>query len=182
MEVNVIIILVQIVASIVLGLYLKHYLPKYFEEKAKNLATKEDIGLITKEVEEVKNIYKNYYDLSKSEREFYSIMIEIFQDFLAEIKRYELNNKTKENSTTKAIILKNPDLKVKYLEFIDAANNILAQAFVFLGEESYKRFKKSLKAQTTFSEMRYNFFDAMRQSIYPETGISAKEDSWDLKY
>jgi hypothetical protein len=36
------------------GLFVKSYFPSYFQEKAKNLATKEDIGTITQTVEEVK--------------------------------------------------------------------------------------------------------------------------------
>lgn len=44
-----------IIALILITWYLhKNYIPKYFEEKGKNLATKEDIGDITKIVESVK--------------------------------------------------------------------------------------------------------------------------------
>lgn len=47
----------QIVFDIVLtiiGLYLA-FGKSYFSEKGKNLATREDVGLITKEIETVKN-------------------------------------------------------------------------------------------------------------------------------
>jgi hypothetical protein len=40
-----------------LVLLAKHYLPTYITEKGKNLATKEDIGEITKEIEKVKYSY-----------------------------------------------------------------------------------------------------------------------------
>lgn len=36
------------------GLLLHHFFPKYLEKKAENLATKEDIGKITREIEKVK--------------------------------------------------------------------------------------------------------------------------------
>mgnify|MGYP001106972892 CR=1 FL=1 len=48
-------------------LLLKSYLPKYFEEKGKNLATKEDIGAITDEVEKVKIQYTKDIEILKSE-------------------------------------------------------------------------------------------------------------------
>jgi hypothetical protein len=37
--------------------FLKHFLPSYFSEKGKNLATREDIGEITRKVEEVRSEY-----------------------------------------------------------------------------------------------------------------------------
>ena len=46
------------VATAVVGLFLlKHYLPAYLSEKGKNLATKEDIAEITREVERVRHEY-----------------------------------------------------------------------------------------------------------------------------
>ena len=48
-------------------LLVKSYLPKYFEEKGKNLATKEDIGAITDEVEKVKTQYSKDIEILKSE-------------------------------------------------------------------------------------------------------------------
>ena len=41
-----------------LGLFLKHYFPFYMEEKAKNLATKEDIEEITRKTEEVQKEFR----------------------------------------------------------------------------------------------------------------------------
>ena len=46
-----------IVAAMVALLLLKFFLPSYLTEKAKNLATKEDIGLITDQIEKVKAQY-----------------------------------------------------------------------------------------------------------------------------
>ncbi|MES2182230.1 MAG: chromosome partitioning protein ParA [Pseudomonadota bacterium] len=46
-----------IVGSVISYLLFKNFLPSYFTEKAKNLATKEDIGNITHEVESVKSGY-----------------------------------------------------------------------------------------------------------------------------
>lgn len=45
------------IAALVSALLLKQYLPSYFSEKGKNLATKEDIAAITREVEAVRHEY-----------------------------------------------------------------------------------------------------------------------------
>jgi hypothetical protein len=45
------------IVLIVGGLLLRNYLSTYFQEKGKNLATKEDIGVITDEVERVRSQY-----------------------------------------------------------------------------------------------------------------------------
>jgi len=46
--------LAVVIGIAIAGMFWKSYFPKYMEEKAKNLASKEDIGLITREVENVK--------------------------------------------------------------------------------------------------------------------------------
>ena len=46
-----------IVAAVAVLLLVKHYLPAYLSEKGKNLATKEDIAAITREVERVRHEY-----------------------------------------------------------------------------------------------------------------------------
>ena len=46
-----------IVAAVVVLLVIKHYFPAYLAEKGKNLATKEDIASITREVERVRHEY-----------------------------------------------------------------------------------------------------------------------------
>lgn len=48
------ILTIQILTLILLGYLFRSYLPAYFQEKAKNLATKQDVGEITREVESVK--------------------------------------------------------------------------------------------------------------------------------
>ena len=55
-----------IIGLIILGLYIKTYLPKYIEEKAKNLATKEDVGEITSKIEKVKREYDVLYSAIKN--------------------------------------------------------------------------------------------------------------------
>jgi len=63
---------IQIVLFIVAGLLLRSYLPAYFSEKGKNLATKEDVQEITKKVESIRVQYaKRQHRHEKAiEREF----------------------------------------------------------------------------------------------------------------
>jgi len=58
---------ISIGASIGLFFLLKHFIPKYFEKKAENLATKEDIGEITTIVESIKQQNNKELELIKSE-------------------------------------------------------------------------------------------------------------------
>lgn len=53
-----------------LGLFIKSYLPKYMEEKGKNLATKEDIAEITKITEEVQKEFKVSFEQFSSDLKF----------------------------------------------------------------------------------------------------------------
>ncbi len=168
--------------GIVIGLILNKFLSSYFSKKGEDLATKEDIGKITKEIEEVKNIYKKNYDLSNTEREFYNDMVRELQEMLAVIKRYELRAGTGENSVTYEVAMKDADLAKQTLDFKDAANEILAKAFVFLNEENYKLLQRAFKSKNNFAEIRSNLLDAMRQSIHQGTKLKAEEDSLDIKY
>jgi len=53
-----------------LGLFLKHYFPSYMEEKAKNLATKEDVAEITRKTEEVQTEFRKGFELFSSDVHF----------------------------------------------------------------------------------------------------------------
>jgi len=168
--------------GIIIGLILNRFLSSYFSKKGENLATKEDVGRITKEIEEVKNIYKKNYELSNIERGFYNDMIKELQNFLAVIKRYELEAGTGENSLTYEMAMKDSELKKQTLEFKDATSEILTRAFVFLNEENYRSLQRAFKPKNNFAEIRYNLLNAMRQSIHQDTKLKAEEDSLDIKY
>jgi hypothetical protein len=47
----------MVVGGVVVYLIVKNFLPSYLIEKGKNLATREDVGAITKEIEDVKHQY-----------------------------------------------------------------------------------------------------------------------------
>jgi len=49
--------LIVLASVVVVGWLVRHYAPTYIGEKGKNLATKEDIAAITREIEDVKNVY-----------------------------------------------------------------------------------------------------------------------------
>lgn len=76
-------ILLQILTIVIfigVGLFLKNYLPSYFDEKAKNLATKEDIGDITDKIEKVKFNYSKEVEQLKTE------LNKDFQEYIDEQK------------------------------------------------------------------------------------------------
>lgn len=52
--------------GLVLGLLINSYLPKYFDKKGENLATKEDISEITNKIENVKHEYARQLESTKT--------------------------------------------------------------------------------------------------------------------
>ncbi|WP_340598863.1 hypothetical protein AAB109_29740 (plasmid) [Priestia megaterium] len=56
-----------LVIGMLIGFIIKSYLPSYFKEKGKNLATKEDISEITRLQEEVKSTFQSSLEEQRSE-------------------------------------------------------------------------------------------------------------------
>jgi hypothetical protein len=63
---------ITVVAGTLLGFLLKNFWPKYFEAKGTNLATKEDIGEITKIVEDAKQQFTHDTEVLKGKLTIYS--------------------------------------------------------------------------------------------------------------
>ncbi|MDQ1340510.1 MAG: hypothetical protein QG567_1667 [Campylobacterota bacterium] len=90
--------LIQFILNVVAGVGLtflfmlkKNYFPKYLEEKAKNLATKEDIELITSKVESVKLEHNTKFDeIQKRNDLFFSELKNTKERFNS--KQFELYN------------------------------------------------------------------------------------------
>ena len=65
-----ILVVINVVLTILLGLFIKNYLPSYMDEKGKNLATKEDIQEITRKTEEVQKEFKEGFEYFSSDLRF----------------------------------------------------------------------------------------------------------------
>lgn len=63
----------------VVAMIWKNYFPKYISEKAKNLATKEDISDITIQIESIKSSYAHSLEKAKSELQIKSALQQAFQ-------------------------------------------------------------------------------------------------------
>jgi hypothetical protein len=77
------------IALLISFLWLRKYLPTYFQEKGKNLATKEDIGEITDKIEAVKTDYARQLELFKSEISLLDKRREISAQVVDLINRYK---------------------------------------------------------------------------------------------
>lgn len=65
---------------------IKEYSDSFFNEKAKNLATKQDIGEITRKTEEVKTEFKELQDLFQADLKFkYDFMEKQYRELYADI-------------------------------------------------------------------------------------------------
>ncbi len=58
MDTAIFILILEIIILVVIGYIAKSYLPSYFREKGRNLATKEDIAEITKKIEGIKHEFR----------------------------------------------------------------------------------------------------------------------------
>lgn len=175
----IVVTIAPIILGIVGNLFIKNYLPSYFDKKAENLATKEDIGVITGEVEEVKHIYQTRYDLTKVERDFYNEMIKVIYDLLAVVKKYEFDNG---QQLRKEAALKDPKIKEEFFRFVDSANEILGRAFVFLPEKNYVLLRDAIGEKGSINAMAKNLLFAMRKSIHSSTGLNKETDIKEINY
>ena len=112
----------------------------YLQQKGKNLATKEDISKITNEIEAVKNEFKKRHELSTVQRDYYIKMVEVMQNFLAHLSRYEVVHNMQPNSITSEIVMGDEYLRRDYLEFIDKENSLTTQLYVFSDEKNWENF------------------------------------------
>ena len=67
MEMNIIIEITIVIVGIILFFTIKNFLPSYFNEKGKNLATKEDVEEITKKVEKIKTEFVKDIEFIKAD-------------------------------------------------------------------------------------------------------------------
>jgi len=113
---NLIIEITIIAVGLILFLTIKNFLPSYFNEKGKNIATKEDVEEITKKVEtikqEVSNLHFQKNELLEKRKlallEFYDLYIEFAESTVKNISFIDtfIYQPQKINERTNAIIEK----------------------------------------------------------------------------
>ncbi|MFZ3053977.1 MAG: hypothetical protein WA099_11280 [Sulfuricurvum sp.] len=104
-----ILLILQILSGlgiVFLAMFKTNYFPKYLEEKAKNTATKEDIKIITEQVESVKTDYAKVIEEIRSNNQLK----------LAEIER--------EKNIRKEVYLEAVESITRYLNLISSISNI----------------------------------------------------------
>ena len=69
--------------AVIVSLLLNKFLPAYFSEKGKNLATKEDISQITEKIESVKSIYSNEDKVLEKRRQIYEEIVSSLRIFIS---------------------------------------------------------------------------------------------------
>lgn len=75
--------LIVVLISVIISLILNKYLPSYFSEKGKNLATKEDIEEITSKVEKVKFQLENDKTNINKKKEIYELISQSLNIFIS---------------------------------------------------------------------------------------------------
>ena len=86
MEISNLIFNFLILVGVILLLYFKFYVPSYLKKKGENLATKEDIGLITKEIKSVEARIKIK---ESGEIDYFSLKRKIILDYFGAYNNWE---------------------------------------------------------------------------------------------
>lgn len=121
-----------LIAVVVISFLLKSHLPKYFEEKGKNLATKEDIEEITKKIETVRaavsweqSIQSAKYKLKHDAcLETLSLIDAIFSHQLSDPqgshipKQYQSTEKAREIHSKLILACEDTELLIKFSEIV----------------------------------------------------------------
>jgi hypothetical protein len=155
---NYIIELTVIIVGLFLFFTVKNFLPSYFSEKAKNLATKEDVGAITEKVEKIKSefvkdiefikadlsyINQNKFSIKTAERD---ALIEInnkYSEWLNLLLNVNFSNVNASNYET----LNNyyNEIKLKKLNFDIAQDNL----HLFLHDDELMKVKVNCVTETS---------------------------------
>ena len=152
---NALILILQVatIVGLIAGvLFLRKYLPTYVAEKGKNLATKEDIAEITRQIESVKSEYAHNLE---GVRAAIGSKLGIHQ-FRYE-REYDLLSQLSE----------------KVVELRDATQMLRPEAeYVNPDENDDDRKKSILSRYTAASKDLYRFYEAKRP-FFPESMLSA---------
>lgn len=74
---------ITLITAILISLLLNKFLPSYFSEKGKNIATKEDIEQITQKIENVKSNYRNEEKILEKRRLIYEQIASSLRIFIS---------------------------------------------------------------------------------------------------
>lgn len=136
-----------LVVLVIVGYFLKNYFPSYFKEKAKNLATKEDLKEITNQVESIKHLYSSDLEALKAQ---------LGSQLFVHQTRYQ----------NEFEILK--DLSEKLITLRDAALNLRpVTEYVNPKETEEERKQKRLQRYHKSGKALYEIFET-RKPFYPD--------------
>jgi hypothetical protein len=151
---------------ILIGVYLAFF-KSYFEEKGKNLATKEDIQDITEKVEKIKYELKKSYDLDKPSLDYSveldrSLINKLFAANKAIFKYFQLNERDLSDFAEKIKILIEflAEYQVRYRD-VFAVQGIMDSWKIFfthMDNNDYISANQSLKTMSTHIEELMSYF------------------------
>ena len=148
---------------VVAALFAKFYFPSYMKEKAKNLATKEDVAKITEEVEKVKVEYAKSLEMYKGDiwheqqkllwaQEECKVKIDIFK------KSANLINKFSDHVVNHQIYISSRAIALAFSELHPSIEKEVAQYY----RDEYLSYKE--KTEKSYLEFRSLCFEMMELS------------------
>lgn len=145
----------------------------YLTKKGENLAMKQDVAEITREIESVKNELRmqlsRHQDMLKLEQE----VCETFHDFRLQADELAAEYGV-DNMRERATVQQRKEMN----ECIAKLNTLLARLFIILPDDEWKRVRDAIPIdkQQTLDECMYASIDAMRRNAFPDTTLNAEND------
>ena len=139
-----------ILVSLMLGFAIKNFLPSYFNEKGKNLATKEDIEIITEKVEKIKSEFVKDLEFIKTDLHY--------------ISQSKFNIKSAERE---ALI----ELNLRYSEWLNYLMNL---SFSDINLGNYRKLDKYYEETKLKKNNFYNAESKLHLFLHDEELIEAK--------
>ena len=172
-----------ILISLIVGFMLRSYLPAYFKEKGKNLATKEDIEDITDKIEHIRSDYSSSLEMFKSELnkqlQIHRISFEKEFDILSELwkslskLRYATASLRPEGDIIDTRITEEERKKQRLQNFFDSYNS----AFEIV------QYNRPFYPDYIYDEVNKIMRISMREAIqYKNRSCEYNEKGYDQKY
>lgn len=153
----------------VVYLFIKSFLPSYFSEKGKNLATKEDVAAITGEVESVKNDYAKVLEELKSNNQLKLAEIEREKNIKKEVYLQAVEALTRTQNIVSSLANLNIDQQKISSEMLNDSGLIAKVQIV--GSE------KTVKAVATIMA---SIGTAIMELMLERAGLIARKNEIDL--
>ena len=173
----VIIVSAQLIAQVVISGFLVHY----FGRKAENLAEKQDVAEITRQVESVKAELQLRLSRQEETLQLHKEFCDTFHQCRLTLDELAAKYGGPDNIASHAT----PEELKRVNTYLEELNTLLARLFLVLPDDDWRRVQSAIPLEKlSYNDFMYACIDALRRNAYPDTKLNAKDDIrrfYDLK-